>query len=368
MAAAPTDHLTRRTGKGLQVTVDPGRAQREIIEQILGDKKDEVLDLYFRKIHPRLPVVDKTSFWALWRQDRARISSPLLCQMYAVCTIFWRCSEALKGAGQPDIAFLWNTAVVALRDDLLAPCMTTVHACLLAITGRPTIGVTGNVAKAGSMITLAHSLALHRDPSPWQIPPAERRIRIKVWWAVVIHDYWSSIAHGTPPNIRQENYDVPLPSIDEGNDGASPSFRHLSSISQILGDILPLIYALRLDPKESDKRVRRLECRVDNWLDDLPSSLKPPSAGDVDGASNLWFCYLSVKLLLCRVAYKVGALLLSHAISRMLTSRSDNDTQHPRPPRRAPISSSNPAGVRYPARRICAIALGPQHAGVLAAL
>lgn len=238
-----------------------------------------MLELYFRKIHPCLPIVDKAAFWLMWHQDRARISSPLLCEMYAVSLVFWQCSERLRQAAQPDMPYCWNKAVVALRDDLLAPCMTTVHACLLAITGRPTIGVTGNVVKAGSMITLAHSLALHRDPSPWQIPLAEKRIRVSVWWSVVIHDYWSSIAHGTPPNIRQENYDVPLPTSDVEVDGASLTFRYLCSISEILGDTLPLIYALRIDTKQSEKTVRRIECRVDEWVDGLPPSLKPPTSG-----------------------------------------------------------------------------------------
>lgn len=232
-----------------------------MLEQILGEHKVEVLDLYFRKVHPCLPIVDKAAFWVMWHKDRARISSPLLCQMYAVSFVFWRCSDVLKSSSQPDMAFAWNTAVVALRDDLLAPCMTTVHASLLAITGRPTIGVTGNVVFSGSMITLAHSLALHRDPSSWQIPQAEKRIRVNVWWAVVVHDYWSSIAHGTPPNIRQENCDVPLPTPEAENDDASASFRQLCSISEILGDILPLIYALRMEPKDAEKSVRGLECQ-----------------------------------------------------------------------------------------------------------
>lgn len=262
----------------MQATIDPGRVQREILEQILGDHTVSILDLYFQKIHPCLPIVDKASFWLMWHRDRARISSPLLCQMYAVSIVFWACSNALKYAGQPDMAFAWNQAVVALRDDLLAPCMTTVHASLLAITGRPNIGLTGNVVKAGSMITLAHSLALHRDPSSWQIPDQEKRIRINVWWAVVIHDYWASIAHGTPPNIRRENCDVPLPSAEVEND-ASPSFRHLCSISEILRDILSLVYALRVESREAEKSIRRLECRIDSWVDDLPSSLSPPSSG-----------------------------------------------------------------------------------------
>lgn len=266
-------------GKGLQATVDPGRAQREIMEQILGEQKVEVLRLYFRKIHPCLPVIDEASFWSMWQGDRARISSPLLCQMYAVSLVFWHCSPALRDRGQPDMAFAWNMAVVALRDDLLAPCKTTVHASLLVITGRPTIGVTGNVVKAGSMITLAHSLALHRDPTSWQIPQAEKRIRINAWWGVIIHDYWSSIAHGTPPNIQRENYDVPLPTSNTSGEGSSLSFRHLSSISEVLGDTLPLVYALRMDPKDAEKRVRRIECRLDVWVDELPTTLKEPRSG-----------------------------------------------------------------------------------------
>lgn len=260
--------------------MDPGRPQREILEQILGQHQDDVLRLYFDKIHPCLPIIDKAAFWQMWHQDRARISSPLLCQMYAVSLVFWHCSASLHGLNQPDVAFAWNAAVTALRDDLLAPCMTTVHASLLAITGRPTIGVTGNVVKAGSMITLAHSLALHRDPSSWQIPRAEKRIRINVWWSVVIHDYWSSIAHGTPPNIRRENYDVPWPNTDLGSDGTSLSFRYLCCVSEILGDILRIIYALRMESKEIEKSIRRLEVKIDDWEDRLPASLKPPRTGE----------------------------------------------------------------------------------------
>lgn len=48
-----------------------------------------------------------------------------------------------------------------------------------------------------------------------------------------------------------------------------------------------------------------LSVRIDTWVDELPASLKPPSPG-TDGACNLWFCFLSVKLLLRRVTYKTA--------------------------------------------------------------
>lgn len=149
------------------------------------------------------------------------------------------------------------------------------------------------------MITLAHSLALHRDPTAWQISEAEKRVRTNVWWAVLIHDYWSSIAHGTPPNIRRENYDVPL---SNGQD----SFSQLAMLSEILGEILSLVYALRMDPKEATKCLRRTECRVDEWEEQLPPDLRSEVAvTGIDSSSNLHFCYLSIRLLLARVSYKM---------------------------------------------------------------
>ncbi|KAL1648124.1 hypothetical protein SLS58_002451 [Diplodia intermedia] len=48
-----------RHREGLELARDSGRSQREILDQILGPKKQEVIQLYFTHIHPAFPVLDE---------------------------------------------------------------------------------------------------------------------------------------------------------------------------------------------------------------------------------------------------------------------------------------------------------------------
>ena len=145
---------------------------------------------YFDVVHPCFPVIDETSFWSLWRKDPRRISPTLLCDLYAVTLAYWDCSDKLRGHSRPDIQFIWNQAVLALRDDFMAPSMATIHAALLDMLGRPIYHITGNIVNAGRTVNLAHSQGLHRNPSKWRVGDSEKRLRTKVWWALVIHDHW----------------------------------------------------------------------------------------------------------------------------------------------------------------------------------
>ena len=75
--------------------------------------------------------------------------------------------------------------------------MSTVHAALLDMAGRPVIGVTGNITSPGRTYALATSLGLHRDSSSWKATRHEKNIRRRLWWGVVIHDHWYVHAIGT---------------------------------------------------------------------------------------------------------------------------------------------------------------------------
>lgn len=141
-------------------------------------------------VNPCFPVIDETAFWSLWRKDARRISPTLLCDVYAVTLAYWDCSEKLRGHSRPDVQFIWNQAVLALRDEFMAPSMATIHAALLDMLGRPIYHITGNIINAGRTVNLAHSQGLHRDPSKWRVSNAEKKLRTNVWWALVIHDHW----------------------------------------------------------------------------------------------------------------------------------------------------------------------------------
>ncbi|KAH7398479.1 fungal-specific transcription factor domain-containing protein [Pyrenochaeta sp. MPI-SDFR-AT-0127] len=312
----PIVYLTvprRRTG--LRSAIDPGRTQREIIEQILYPFADEVRNLYFDHLHPCFPILDEYTFTDMWHRDNNQISSTLLCDLYASTLCFWDSSEVLRLHPRPDVRFVWNQAVAALQEDFMAPTISTVHAALLDMVGRPVLQVTGNIVNAGRVVTLAQSLGLHRDPTMWKATAHEKSVRIRLWWGILIHDYWSSIGHGIPPTINPRYYDVPLPSPEilatSSTSGVhnrvSYTFIHLCKLSQILGDILPHVYSLQLDVEKVSRSLRRVECALDDWAIALPEDLRLGTSGTSpeNGASNLWFSYLSIKVLVCRLTFKV---------------------------------------------------------------
>ncbi|KAF2636057.1 hypothetical protein P280DRAFT_493383 [Massarina eburnea CBS 473.64] len=302
--------------KELRTAVDPGRTQREIIEQVLSPFTAEVRKLYFDHLHPCFPILDEKTFSDLWHKNNARISSALICDLYASAIIFWKKSEMLRNHAPPDSQFIWNQAVSALQDDFPEPTISTVHAALLDMVGRPVLQVAGNIVNAGRVVTLAHSLGLHRDPTLWRATDHEKNVRIRLWWGVLIHDHWSSIGHGIPSTINRRCYDVPIPSLEslltsnasKEIQQATSSFLHLCKLSQILGDILPLVYSLQLDVDEIWRNLRKIECALDDWVEELPPylRLRQGVSSGVDGSSNLWFSYLSMKVLLCRLAFKAA--------------------------------------------------------------
>jgi hypothetical protein len=117
----------------------------------------------------------------------------------------------------------------------------------------------------------------------------------------------------------RDNYDVPLPNPDtfiksdtsEAHRRASTSFYHLCSLTRILGEILPLVYSLSSNYKEAWKLIRRNECALDDWEDALPDYFGctehdgVPRLDSKPWSSGLWLYYLTLKLMLNRLAFRV---------------------------------------------------------------
>lgn len=119
-----------------------------------------------------------------------QLSPTLLCDFFALSLTLWNHSPVLRQHPQPDPQFIWNLAVEALQHDFVAPGLSTVSAVLLDLTGRPVSSVLGNTLNNARAVALAQTLGLHRNPSDWQRPESEKSLRIRLWWAVLIHDRW----------------------------------------------------------------------------------------------------------------------------------------------------------------------------------
>jgi hypothetical protein len=93
---------------------------------------------------------------------------------------------------------MWNTTVKAMHKDFLTPSISTVLACILDLLGRPITSITYNAINVGSAVALAQSLGLNRNPAEWKLDPRQKNLRVKTWWALLVHDTWSVF----PPNRR----------------------------------------------------------------------------------------------------------------------------------------------------------------------
>ncbi|KAF1949256.1 C6 transcription factor-like protein [Byssothecium circinans] len=310
----PIVYLTvPRFRTGLAPELGAGREQLEIIQQLAGPFKREILDLYIDHVHPSFPVLDNQTCVLVRSGQTEKLPNNVLCVVYAMGLAHWAFSDTLKMHPRPDMHYVWNKAISAVLEDFLSPSMATVSSAILDQIGRPSVSIISNITLCGRTVSLAQSFGLHRDPSMWNITAHEKSIRIRLWWGVLITDYWSSIAYGVLPHTSKRFYDVPKPTLEmlvparptTTQKYATTCFVHLCGLTELLGEILPLVYEIEPDRVALSDSVDRLKLRLNELERELPEWLPLPKK---PGSSNLWFCFLSMRLLLNRVTLRAAIL------------------------------------------------------------
>ncbi|KXG47145.1 Transcription factor [Penicillium griseofulvum] len=304
-----------RRRKGMRKGTPPGENQKEVLEQILGPFKHDLVRLFIDRFNVSFPIFDGESFWESYiAEDLHDPPAALVCQVYSMSLVYWKHTQKLACHPKPDVRYAINMTVAALHEEFSAPGLDTISAALIDLTGRPIFSMTGNAVSCGRMLSLANCLGLNRDPSNWKLSQAEKNQRIRLWWGVVIHDRWGSFGHGVPPQISKNQYDVPLPTVDvlvPSNLRTTERVRaahchiYLCRLTETLGELLPLVYGLQhKPPRETSKKLRQIRTDLDIWEDSLPDWLRGPTihTGErIYGASSLQLAFLAVKMLVSRV-------------------------------------------------------------------
>lgn len=183
------------------------------------------------------------------------------------------------------------------------------------IAGRPSKCVISNTVNVSKIVALAHSMGLNHDCTDWKLSDLDKQLRRKVWWAVLLHDRLFAFANGTPAYITKGHYDAPLPTIEMIR-GRNTSLKHtraaecyiaLCHLTEIIGDILPLIYQIRSgNDVGASEQTSRSEIDLNRWVETLPAWLQLhefDARPAIPGLCNLQLSYLAVRMLLRRIAW-----------------------------------------------------------------
>ncbi len=134
--------------------------------------------------------MDEREFLETYEAGSQAISNALICQVYCSALIYWDQSAVIKQHPRPELRYAWNQAVTAMEEEFLSPSLSTVHATLVSLIGRPIGTILGNTMGFGRVLALAHGLGLNRNPSNWKVSASERNTRNRLWWGLLIQDRW----------------------------------------------------------------------------------------------------------------------------------------------------------------------------------
>ncbi len=195
------------------------RQASDAIENLVGQHGDALVRLYFRFVHPVLPVLSKSGFLATYATNKFSIAASLRGAIYGLACAFWSQDSSLSNyrcVSQPDIFYHTH---VALNRELDSPKLATLQACLLVLHEQPDVNGTTESPRiwvvACQATACAQSLGLHQDPSSWKLPTWEIKLRKRLWWATYAGDTWTAICHGQTPHIVPNSFDTTFLDIDD---------------------------------------------------------------------------------------------------------------------------------------------------------
>ncbi|QLI63605.1 uncharacterized protein G6M90_00g010690 [Metarhizium brunneum] len=193
----------------------------DAIETKVWPHADVLVALYFKHVHPVLPIVSKVRFLRRYAGNSKSIPGCLRGAVYALASVFWAEDPSTRRGDRFPLEQheIVDQAHRALRREIENPNFFVLQACLLLIHVQPP---SIDAMEAPSTFTLsaqatacAQLIGLHQDPGDWNLEIVEKKLRKKLWWAAFVTDCWAAVSHGNPPHIGETSYNTTMLDIDD---------------------------------------------------------------------------------------------------------------------------------------------------------
>ncbi|KAK4975740.1 hypothetical protein LTR42_003359 [Elasticomyces elasticus] len=299
----------------------------DVSKTLTNQHKEHLVKLFFEYVYPYFPIISKTWFLTQGVDISTRIRSlpiSLASALFATSLPFMLYDDHLSTTlihSAPSRSSLYSVAWQAIQNELHAPTLSTLQACLLMLQRGPTNrNITATPFKAsllGWTVSLANCLGLNHDCSGWQnLPLWERRVRTRLWWGVVSADTWISLETSIPPLVSAAESSVrPIGVAGTADEVlATPSesihFYHLASLSILCQDIHATFFTMRAqastahDLSQSLELARGLRSRLAYWkqsyAEDCPLQAQQIRESKPSGDAALTLTYIVANVLIFR--------------------------------------------------------------------
>ncbi|ANB14539.1 Asg1p [Sugiyamaella lignohabitans] len=255
---------------------------------------DDLVESYFEKIHPLIPIINRTQFMRQYN-DPANPPSLLLRQAVLVAGSRVCQNPALmdeSGSSKLATATFYKRAKALFDANYETDRIAIVQSTLLMawFLAGPDY-VTDNVYFWTRVsLTIAQSIGLHRSVEKSNVPDIEKRMCKRIWWSLFARDRSTACAMGRPVMINLDDSDVPmieLEDFDESEpDKPSPYpinrehalyFIAHVKLSEIMGLTIREQYSIGAESSRRQNKVpnvNQCDMAMAAWMNNLPPELK----------------------------------------------------------------------------------------------
>ncbi|KAH7312341.1 fungal-specific transcription factor domain-containing protein [Stachybotrys elegans] len=301
----------------------------DAIESIVAPHGRQLIDLYFRVVHPSFPIIQKHVFLEKYERSYREFSPPILAAVYILAINWWDHSEELYHLPRPNVKELESLVRTTLADAMYRPKLSTVQAGLL-LSQRPE---GDQWAPTAQLVAIAQELGLHLDCTGWKIPQWEKGLRKRLAWALYMQDKWGALVHGRPSHLVSSNWgvlplttnDFPDVEWDEEDDEEEKMeiekgrllFMRVVQLSEILAEILDTFYTLQANRTVANagsqgthlilSLAKPIQLKLKDWYGGLPTNIRidssypsNPSSSRLSSVGYLHLAYFAAEITLHR--------------------------------------------------------------------
>ncbi|KAF9963151.1 hypothetical protein BGZ70_007607 [Mortierella alpina] len=215
----PISILNKRNSSSSTFANKPQRSSRQRSSRSRSvpavDIQPDLIDLYFKHVHPFLLVLHKPSFFRRLHDPKDPVPDFLLAAMYAVASHY---APGREEDGRRYFQF-WLSR---LDDTLDKPRLSTIQALLMVIKYQEGVKHTGFYFRTymytQMVVVLARELQLHKTtPVNAKLDPENHEVRRRLFWAIFVLDQFMSVSQGRTMSFREVEPEADLPRIDTEN-------------------------------------------------------------------------------------------------------------------------------------------------------